>query len=293
MATSPETSTQPADAAPVAAASTEAPVTPAERPAGVSDIARAQQAKRLAAAKAKPAAPVAVAPPAPTRAQILAELKAAYEADPEALVREVAGEDFKGMAARVAKKEAPPTPEEVQAGLLARLKAMDEEKAAAEAEKAKATQAEASARTAAHIAEISKLMEATNAEGEHLYPTLATLDPTSVDEDPGVTAYNAVVWAWEQEGIQPDGSFVPVTWDEATTKSKFEAAFEGLEAHYAKIRTPKPRSAQAQTSPSDEDPSPTITSTRAVSEPRHKEPPASMTIEQAIRFHAKQLGIAV
>jgi hypothetical protein len=287
MAT-PETSTAPADAAPVAAASNEAPVTPAATPAPVSDIARAQQAKRLAAAKAKPTP--APAAPVLTRAQVLAELKAEYESDPEALLKTVAGEDFRGMAARVAKKAEPPTPEQALASMAARLKAVEDEKAEREAAKAAASQAEASARTAAHVAEISKFIESTNDEGEHIYPTLATLDPSSVDEDPADTAYNAVAYAWQADCTQPDGTFVHKTWDEAKTKAMFEAAFEGLEAHYAKIRTPKPRSATAQTSPSDEDPSPTISATRSRPAPTAA-PPKSMTQEQAIRFYARQLGV--
>ena len=270
---------------PVAAEPVAAPTTPVP---AVSDIARAQQAKRQARAAEKP---VTQAPAPLTRAQVLAELRTQYEEDPESLLASVAGEDFYKLAERVAKKASPPSQEQVQADLLARLKALDEEKAVSEAAKAKATQAEANARTAAHIAEISKLLEATNDEGAHLYPTLATLDPTSVEEDPGVTAYNAVVWAWEQESTQPDGSFVPVQWDEKTTKAKFTAAFEGLESHYAKIRTPKARSAPAQNPTSDEEPSPTIHSNRFPSERTPREPPKHMTQEQAIRFYAREYGI--
>jgi hypothetical protein len=263
-------------AAPVAAPA-EASATPAARP--VSDIARAQQARRAAQVKVAPAAPAAKPAETPlTREAILAEL----ESDPEAFV---------ALAERVNKRLNPPTPEETLAAVQARVKALDDERTARETAAAEAANAEAKARTDAHVAEIGKLLEATDDKGEPLYPTLATLDPTSVDEDPADTAYNAVVWAWQQESTRPDGTFVPVKWDEQTTKAKFTAAFEGLEAHYAKIRTPRSRSAPAQTPQSDEDPSPTISSTRAVAAPTLKAPKGPMTVEQAIRFHAKQLGI--
>ena len=263
-----------ADEAPASPA-TETPAAAPATPA-VADIARANREKRAAAKPVEAAAPTA---PVLTREQVLAEL----EADPA---------QFLALAEKVNKRLNPPTEAErieQMAAELERLKGLAAETAA---EKQARVDAEAQARVSAHVQEISKLLEDTDANGEYRYPTLATLDPDSVEEDPAATAYNAVVWAWEREPLQADGT--RVAWDEKTVKEKFHAAFEGLEAHYAKVRTPKIRSQKALESPQAlESPSSTSSSqTRVASEPSYRQPPrGNMTVEEAIRYHARQLGI--
>jgi hypothetical protein len=271
------------EAAPAAepSAAPETPVpAPAAKPGAVSELARAIREKRkleteLAELRKAPAAPVAQ----PTREQWLADLKKRYEEDPEAMLAEVAGEDFYKLAARVAKK-AEPVEESVKS-LAERQAALEAKEAAREAERVKAEEAAADARTDGHIKQVGKIIEETDELGEPKYPNLSTLD-TEVVEDPAMTAYNAVAYAWNAEGNPK--------WSEEEVEKRFRTAFDNLEAHYAKVRTPKPKNPSDPTTP---EPSPTISqhTSSGLADPPARIAPGTMTVKQALAAALREAGL--
>jgi hypothetical protein len=278
----------------------ETPVTaPAAKPGAVSELARAIREKRkleteLAELRKAPAAPAAQ----PTREQWLADLKKRYEEDPEAMLAEVAGEDFYKLAARVAKK-AEPVEESVKS-LAERQAALEAKEAAREAERVKAEEAAADARTDGHIKQVGTIIEETDELGEPKYPNLTTLD-TEVVEDPATTAYNAVNYAWQHECCKcgPDGEpivdangklTVLTKWSEEEVEKRFRGAFDSLEAHYARIRTPKPKNPSNPTTP---EPSPTISqhTSSGFADPPLRVAPGTMTVKQALQAALREAGL--
>jgi hypothetical protein len=260
----------------------------------VSEVVRMAREKRalerkIAELTARPAAKDDA--PAVTRESLIADLKKRYEEDPEALLEEVAGEDFVKLAARLAKREettkAPATKIEALEKELRDLKAKYEGDTSAKAA------ADAKAVDAHNVGMVKQAIEAKGEDGEHLYPVLATLDPDVLDEPVAVTAYEAVARAFTKEcreGGKPDGKVVK-QWTEEQQKARFHAAFAALEAHYGKLRTPKTPSTPRAEEP---EPSPTISKTNSSG---HADPPArrasgTLTVQEALHLALKEHGLS-
>lgn len=233
---------------------------------------------------------------AATRESVLAELKQKYEADPEAFLRDVAGEDFYSMAKRVeTRNAAPETRIEALERELAELKGT-----ATNLVKDKETEAQKAADkvTQQHIEAVSKEIEAVDSDGNHKYPTLATLDPEALEEPVALTAYNAVARAWQLECTKLDektGKPVPFKkWTDEQVEKRFEAAFKALEAHYSKLRTPRGSTPGTQRTQDAESFAPTITTSTSsgpVERPQ-KAAPGTMPWDQALRLALKEQGLS-
>ena len=267
---------------------------PAAAPAKpqVSEVVRLAREKRALERKVAEltARPAPAEKPALTKEGLVAELRKQYEADPEAFLEEVAGEDFVTLASRLAKREetakAPASKiEKLEKELSDLRKQLDGEMATKGATEAKAAEA-------ANVAMVAKTIEdAKGDDGEPLYPTLTTLDQDALDEPVAVTAYQAVVRAFDREcreGGKPDGKVLK-RWSEEEQRARFHAAFRGLDKHYAKIRTPKsPSPPRAQ----EPEPSPTISKNNSGG---HADQPVkraqgTMTRDEALRQALKEHG---
>jgi hypothetical protein len=287
---------------PAAEAAPETPVSnepaPAAKKPVVSEVVRmAREKRRLEARIAELEASGRNPAVAPSKAEYLAELKAKYERDPEAFLEEIAGEDYYALAKRVAAK-AEPVEDTVQS-----LKAdLDKLKAAKEEEAKRAAEQEESkldATTKERIASVAKEIEATEPDGSPMYPTLATLDPEALEEPVALTAYNAVTFAWAKECCKLDaqgnpvvekGRYVPLRqWSPEIVEARFKAAFQGLESHYAKLRTPRAPGTTRTPEPDRE--SPTISNNNSSG---HADRPASppevapdwrMALRKALKEH--------
>jgi hypothetical protein len=232
-------------------------------------------------AAAKPSTEKAI-----TRESIIAELKAKYEEDPESLLEDIAGEDFVKLAGRLAKREetakAPGTKIEALEKELRELKAKYEGDTKSKAD------ADVQAKVQQHIVEVTKEIEAKGEDGEPLYPTLATLDPDALEEPPAVTAYKAVEIAFGKECMK-DGKIVK-RWTPAEQEARFRGAFKALEAHYAKLRTPKtPNTPRAE----EPEPSPTIsksTSSGTADTPVRRRS-GTLSVQEALREALKEHGL--
>lgn len=260
----------------------------------VSEVVRLAREKRalerkLAELTAKPA-PAAGEKPL-TKEAVLAELKARYEEDPQAFLEEVAGEDFIKLAQRVADREKttaePATKIEKLEKQLAELqKQLDAERSTKETEAAKAVDAH-------NVKMVQQAIEgAKGDDGELLYPVLNSLDPEVLEEPIAVTAYEAVARAFTKEcreGGRPDGKVIK-RWTEEQQKARFHAAFQALERHYGKLRTPK-----APNTPTAEEPEPSPTISKTISS-GHVDPPVrrasgTLTVQEALRQALKEHGL--
>lgn len=274
---------------------------PAPGKPGVSETVRLARELRRAQARLqeleKRGAPAPVQQHgAASRESVLAELKKQYEADPEAFLKDVAGEDFYSMAKRVeTRNAAPETRIEALERELAELKGT-----ATNLVKDKETEAQKAADkvTQQHIEAVSKEIEAVDAEGNHKYPTLATLDPEALDEPVALTAYNAVARAWQRECTKLDektGKHVPFKkWTDEQVEQRFEAAFKALDAHYSKLRTPRGSTPGTQRTQDAEPFAPTITTSTSsgLAERPQKAAPGTMPWDQALRLALKEQGLS-
>jgi len=261
----------------------------------VSEVVRLAREKRalerkLAELTAKPA-PAAGDKPI-TKEALLAELKARYEEDPQAFLEEVAGEDFVKLAQRVAsREETAKAPENKIAKLEKEIAAL---KAKYEGDTTAKAAAEAKAVDAHNVKMVAAAIEGAKGEdGEPLYPVLASLDPEALDEPVAVTAYEAVARAFTKEcreGGKPDGKVIK-QWTEEQQKARFHAAFQALERHYGKLRTPK-----TPNTPTAEEPEPSPTISKTISS-GHVDPPVrrasgALTVQEALRLALKEHGLS-
>lgn len=261
----------------------------------VSEVVRLAREKRalerkLAELTAAKPAPAAGEKPL-TKEAVLAELKARYEEDPQAFLEEVAGEDFIKLAQRVADREKttaePATKIEKLEKQLAELqKQLDAERSTKETEAAKAVDAH-------NVKMVQQAIEGSKGEdGELLYPVLNSLDPEVLEEPIAVTAYEAVARAFTKEcreGGKPDGKVIK-QWTEEQQKARFHAAFQALERHYGKLRTPK-----TPNTPTAEEPEPSPTISKTISS-GHVDPPVrrasgTLTVQEALRQALKEHGL--
>lgn len=232
---------------------------------------------------------------AASRESVLADLKKQYEADPEAFLQEVAGEDFYSVAKRVqSRNEAPETRIEALEREIAALKGT-----ATDLVKGKETEAQKAADkvTAQHIEAVSKEIEATDADGNHKYPTLATLDPDALEEPVAMTAYNAVAIAWQRECTKLDPAtgkrVIFKKWTDEQGDARFAAAFKALDAHYSKLRTPRSSTPGTQRT-QDPEFAPTISTSTSSGHAERPEKRATGTMpwDQALRQALKEQGLS-
>jgi hypothetical protein len=268
-----------------ATAVTEGEAAPAPAKAGGSELVRMAREKRALERRIAELTKPAAKTDAVTRESLLAELKAKWEDDPDSVMGEIGGEDFVKLAQRLAKRsEAAQTPEKQIEKLTKQLADLQAER---DGEKqAKATDT-VKAVTAQHVATVAKAIEdAKDANGDARYPTLASLDPEALDEPVAVTAYQAVMRAYQKEhGDKPGG------WTEDEQVARFHAAFAGLESHYAKLRSPRP---QKPSNPEPEEVSRTISNTHSsgVADPPARRATGTLSVAEAIRQTLKEFGVS-
>jgi hypothetical protein len=277
----------------------EIPVTPAgnggagNAPAKVpSELARAlRQVRQLTEenGKLKATTPAAAPAAAPTRESLLADLKKRYDEDPEAFLSEVTGEDFYALAGRVAKRGEPV--EETVASLAKKLADIENKVGARDTKETAAEKAEAAKVTQKLVDDLKTVIEATDDAGDHVYPTLASQDPVVLKnlpkedrdafENPAQTAYDAVTYAWLQEGSPQ--------WSPEEVQKRFTGAFEKLEAYCSGFSTsrdgaPKPKE------PEEPDTAPQP-HTAALRRETSDSAPGTMSIQAALAKAMREEGI--
>jgi hypothetical protein len=276
------------------AAGTEAPAEgapeSAAKPKGTSELVRLAREKRALERKLEELtrAP-AKTEPTVTKESLVADLKKRYEEDPDAFLEEVTGEDFVKMASRLAKRqETAKAPENKIEALEKEIAAL---KAERQGEKTEKSAADAKALVAHQVKVVQgEVVEAKDEDGAPKYPTLMSLDPEALDEPVAVTIRDAVERAFLKECCGADGKLIK-RWPDDVQEARFHAAAKAVDAHYARLRTPKTPKPQ---NPQEPEPmSPTIsnhTSSGTVDAPVRRAE-GTLTVRDALRKALREQGI--